>query len=796
MQDAGSHPLADHRGLAHLMDAARARRDRAHGKRVTFSPKVFIPLTHLCRDVCRYCTFAQAPKPGESAYLSPEQVVAIAHAGAEAGCHEALFTLGDRPETRWRAARDALAALGQESTLGYLEAVALQVQQETGLLPHLNPGVMSGEDLARLRGVSASCGLMLESVSERLCEKGGPHQGCPDKRPAVRLASIRAAGEHAVPFTSGILIGIGETRRERIDSLLALRALHEAHGHLQEVIVQNFRAKPGTAMAGAPEPALEDHLWTIAVARLILPEDVSVQAPPNLNPQALDRLLAAGINDFGGVSPVTVDHVNPEAPWPLVDTLAAACDVAGMTLVPRLPVYPRYVREPQRWLAPAMRAPVLARADAEGLAREDRWAAGDASVPPPALRRGGARDPSLDRVLDAAAAGHRLREDDVAHLFTARGGDVERLRERADALRRDVNGDTVSYVVNRNVNYTNLCYFACRFCAFSRGRRNADLRGAPYDLELEEIARRAAEAWRRGATEICLQGGIHPDYTGQTYLHILRAVKGAAPAIHVHAFSPLEVWQGAASLGMPLAEFLAALKDEGLGSLPGTAAEILDDAVRAVICPDKISTAQWLEVMATAHAIGLRSTATIMFGHVDDAGAWARHLLAVRDLAQRSGGFTEFVPLPYVHMESPLFRQGRSRKGPTWREALLMHAVARLVLHPHVRNVQASWVKMGPAGVQACLEGGANDAGGTLMNESITRAAGAAFGEELPPQSLEALIRDVGRTPRQRTTLYADAPAERIAASFAAGDLTPPVNTPPRRAGARPSAAPVRFGTA
>jgi len=794
LSDEQALALSGEHALESLLHAARMRRDRAHGAVLSYSPKVFIPLTHLCRDVCRYCTFAHTPRPGEPVYLSIEQCVAIARAGAEAGCHEALFTLGDQPELRYRAAREALAALGHDTTIGYLEQAAAAVFRETGLLPHLNPGVMTRDELARLRRVSVSCGLMLESTAERLCDKGGPHHGCPDKRPALRLDTIRAAGELAIPFTSGILIGIGETRRERIEALLALRALHEAHGHLQEVIVQNFRAKADTVMAAAPEPALDDHLWTIAVARLVLPPEISVQAPPNLNPHALERLLAAGIDDWGGVSPVTVDHVNPEAPWPQRDALARVCEDAGKTLVPRLPIYPRYVHDAPRWLDASMRAAVLARHDADGFAREDAWVAGEARTappaPPPRVRRGDA----LDALLRRASAGDALREDEVVRLFAVRGGELGAVRASADALRRQVNGDTVTYVVNRNVNYTNLCYFGCRFCAFSKGKRNADLRGQPYNLELDEVARRAAEAWQRGATEICLQGGIHPDYTGATYLDILRAVKGAAPGIHVHAFSPLEVWQGALSLGVPLAEFLASLQREGLDSLPGTAAEILDDAVRAVICPDKVNTAQWLEVMETAHGLGLRSTATIMFGHVDGPLSWARHLLAVRALAQRSGGFTEFVPLPYVHMESPLFRQGRSRKGPTWREALLMHAVARLVLHPHIGSVQASWVKMGPAGVQACLDGGANDAGGTLMNESITRAAGAAFGQELPPREMEALIRAIGRTPRQRTTFYGEVPAERIAASLDAPELTPPVNTPPKRSGPRNRELPIRFG--
>jgi FO synthase len=776
--------LAEFDDLEALLAAARARRDLGHPALVTWSPKVFIPLTRLCRDVCRYCTFATAPRDLSKPYLSVDDALAIAEAGARAGCHEALFTLGDQPERRYRVARAALAASGHDTTIAYLAEVAQRVREETGLLPHVNPGVMTRADLELLRPVSASAGLMLESAAERLCARGGPHHGCPDKHPRVRLDTIRAAGELRVPFTSGILIGIGETRLERIASLLALRTLHARFGHLQEVIVQNFRAKPGTAMADAPEPSLEDHLWTIALARLVFAPEMSIQAPPNLNPAALDRLLDAGINDWGGVSPVTPDHVNPEAPWPHLDTLRRATEAAGKELVARLAIYPRFAQEPERWLAPAMRAPVLDRADAEGYAREDGWTAG-AGAPPaipaarsePALRPGG----ELQRIVHRARDGQRLDEGEIARLFAARGREAENVCRAADALRAEVKGERVSYVVNRNINYTNVCYFHCRFCAFSKGKVAEHLRGRPYEVDLEEIARRTREAWQRGATEICLQGGIHPDYTGQTYLDICRTVKAAAPEIHVHAFSPLEVWQGARTLGLPLDEFLAELRHAGLGSLPGTAAEILDDEVRRVLCPDKIDTAEWLAVMRAAHAERLRSTATVMFGHVDHPSHWARHLLRIRDLQAATGGFTEFVPLPFVHMEAPIYLKGGARRGPTWREALLMHAIARLALHPLITNIQTSWVKMGPRGAQACLAAGANDLGGTLMNESITRAAGAAFGQELPPRQMQELIAEIGRVPQQRTTVYGEAPAERVTASFRAAPLAAVVTRTPRR---------------
>jgi FO synthase len=797
--------LADCADPRPLMRVASSLRDAGHGDLVSYSRKVFIPLTQLCRDVCHYCTFAHPPRRGEPVYLDADQVLAIARAGARAGCREALFTLGDKPELRYGAAREALARLGHETTLTYLAETAQLVLRETGLLPHLNPGAMTRADIDGLRRVSVSQGIMLESAAERLRRRGGPHFGSPDKEPALRLETIGHAGETAVPFTSGILIGIGETRRERIGSLLALRDLHERYGHLQEIIIQNFRAKPGTRMAQAPEPDLDDHLWTIAVARLIFGAEMNIQAPPNLNPDGLAQMIAAGINDWGGVSPVTPDHVNPEAPWPALDSLAARTAAAGKLLVERLAIYPAYAGDPGRWLDPALRTPVLQAIDAEGFARTDNWIPG-AGTPPPALtpfppdcdpgvrtlsriageggpRRdsGGVGEGAMSQILDRAAAGEPLGAADIVRLFQARDDAFTAVCRAADRLRQRVNGDVVSYVVTRNINYTNICYFRCQFCAFSKGKLSENLRGRPYDLDLPEIRRRVEEAWERGATEVCLQGGIHPEYTGATYLAISRAIKEAVPDIHIHAFSPLEVWQGAKTLGRSVPDFLRELKAAGLGSLPGTAAEILDDEVRAVICPDKIKTAEWLEVMEAAHAAGLRSTVTIMYGHADRYEHWARHLLRIRGLQARTGGFTEFVPLPFVPMETPIYLKGRARRGATWREAVLMHAVARLVLHPLITNIQTSWVKMGGEGAAFCLEAGANDLGGTLMNESITRAAGAVHGQEMPPESMDEVIRALGREPRQRTTLYADAPATRRAASFGAAPLAEPVNTPARR---------------
>ena len=782
---AGGNALAERlerTPLAELMAEAAALRDQGHGRLLSYSRKVFIPLTRLCRDVCHYCTFAdQRPRAGTPAYLSPEEVLAIARAGREAGCTEALFTLGDKPELRWPQAREALAALGHGTTIAYLREMCALVLRETGLLPHANPGVMTREEIASLRGVTASQGVMLESASERLCAPGGVHHGSPDKHPAARLETIRLAGELRVPFTTGILIGIGETRGERIEALLAIRDLHAEHGHIQEVIIQNFRAKPRTRRAGAPEPDLDDLLWTIAAARILLGPGMNIQAPPNLSPGVYQRLVEAGLNDWGGVSPVTPDHVNPEAPWPHLEDLARRTAEAGKVLVQRLPVYPAYAAAPDTWLAPEVAAQVRRLGDATGLAREDVWSPGETTpprLPPVRLARAEA---ALARGVERAASGERLDAADIIRLFAARDADYAHVTQAADALRRAASGETVRYVVNRNINYTNICAYRCRFCAFSKGRTHEALRGAPYDLAMEEIARRAVEAWERGATEVCLQGGIHPDYTGETYEAICRAIREAAPGMHIHAFSPLEVAQGAATLGLSVPDFLARLKEAGLGTLPGTAAEILDDGIRAIICPDKLSTAEWLAVVRAAHRIGLRTTATIMFGHVEGPPSWARHLLALRDLQAETGGFTEFVPLPFVHMEAPMYLKGQARRGPTFREAVLMHSVARLVLHPLIPNIQTSWVKMGPEGAAACLQAGANDLGGTLMNESISRAAGTQHGQEFPPAAMEALSRSIGRVPQQRDTLYRPVPEERRAASFSAAALAPVVLTPPRR---------------
>src|SRR3954447_2988664 len=733
-----------------LTARARAIRDATHGTRITYSPKVFIPLTMLCRDKCGYCTFAQPPARLDAPYLTPDQVLAIARDGAAAGCHEALFTLGERPEERYPVAREWLTTNGYASTVDYLAAMCQLVLDETGLLPHANAGALSPEELARLRAVSASQGMMLESLDPDLdC-----HRGSPDKTPERRLATLEAAGQLTIPFTTGILVGIGESRQSRLEALAAIAESHHRHGHVQEVIVQNFLPKPGTAMhANAPCPA-DEYMWTVAAARLVLPPDVHLQAPPNLT-EDFGALLDAGIDDWGGVSPVTPDHVNPERPWPARQRLQEGTEAQGFALAPRLTIYPEFVRDAGRWLDPAMEFPVLDRSDAEGLGRDDhRWYSGADGSPPTILptspRAGGA----VGEVLAGVLMGQTVDVDEIVTLFSARGPEVAAVAEVADALRRRTVGDAVTWVANRNINYTNVCTFKCRFCAFSKGPLSLNLRGDPYLLDLEEIQRRVAEAAAHGATEVCLQGGIHPSFDGDYYIDVCRAVKEAAPGIHVHGFTALEVTEGARRLGEPLAQYLRRLMDVGLKTLPGTAAEILDDEVRQVICRDKVNTEEWLEAHRIAHSIGLRSNITIMFGTVERPVHWARHMVRTRALQQETGGFTEFVPLPFVHMAAPIYLQKKSRRGPTFREALLMHAVGRIAYHPWVPNVQVSWVKIGTSGGRQVLQAGANDLGGTLMDENISRAAGASHGQCMDEDAFREIVEPLRRPLEQRTTLY------------------------------------------
>jgi len=811
-------------------------------RRITYSRKVFIPLTHLCRDACGYCTFAQAPRDGVPAFLAPDRVLDVARAGAAAGCREALFTLGDRPEERWPAARDWLEARGYASTLEYLRAAAILVIEETGLLPHLNPGLLSWQELATLKPVAASMGIMLEQVTDRLHERGGAHHRAPTKRAAPRLRTLEDAGRLAVPFTSGLLIGIGERLEERVDTLLALRATHRRHGHLQEVIVQNFRAKPGTAMHAHPDPDAEDLVATVATARLLLGPTVHLQAPPNLSPADLTRLLAAGIDDWGGVSPVTPDHVNPEAPWPALDRLADVTAAAGFELVERLTAYPEYVVTPDPWLAGRMRAPVAALAGPDGLAdpatrpvgvpwqdpvagpqgmsdamravidvgttdavgtaadgrnarsarAEDavhRAVFGDVEVVAAetlgtsgaagAPRAAAPGAPPRSRVrrdvaaaLSRAARGTVLDDAEALLLLTASGVELEALAATADEVRAERVGPVVTYVVNRNINATNVCYVGCRFCAFAQRRDDPDA----YTLSLAEVADRAEEAWDAGATEVCIQSGIHPDLPGDHAFAILDAVTARVPGIHVHAFSPMEVVMGAARLGIGVREWLEEAQRRGLGSIPGTAAEILDDEIRWVLTKGKLPAAQWVEVVTTAHALGIRSSSTMMYGHVDEPRHWVAHLKLLRRIQEDTGGFTEFVPLPFVHQLAPIYLAGVARPGSTFEEDRRVHALARLLLAGAIDHVQLSWVKLGLGAAGPLLTGGCDDLGGTLMEETISRMAGSAHGVRQTPAALVAAAAAVGRPARQRLTDYAPAPTRTPAGSPAGPPAGPPAS--------------------
>lgn len=748
-----------HAPVDELAATARSIRYEAFGSRITWSPKVFIPLTKLCRDRCGYCTFAQPPARLDAPYLTIDQVLDIARRGAAAGCHEALFTLGERPELRYPQASSWLTGNGYSSTVDYLAAACEAVITETGLLPHANAGALTEDELLVIRRVTASQGMMIESLDDQL----DAHRGSPDKAPERRLATLEACGRLGIPFTTGLLVGIGDSRKSRIEALRAITASHDRHGHVQEVIIQNFVPKQGTAMHLAEACSSEELAWTIAVARIVLPNDVHLQAPPNLS-QDFGALLQWGIDDWGGVSPVTPDHVNPERPWPHLDRLREITESRGHTLAPRLTIYPGWVQQPNRWLDPFVQFPVMRRSDAEGLARDDTWHAGGNEIPPDLLaaessnasvvRMSSAVGGPIRAVLSGVSAGDEVGVEEIATLFAARGPEVVAIAEVADEIRKQTVGDQVTWVSNRNINYTNICTFKCRFCAFSKGPLSLNLRGAPYLLTLDDLRARVVEAEEMGATEVCLQGGIHPDFDGDYYVRVTEAVHDAAPSIHIHGFTALEVTEGAKRLGEPLEDYLRRLMNAGLRTLPGTAAEILDDEIRAILCADKVDTGEWLDAHRTAHHVGLRSNVTIMFGSIEQPVHWARHIVRTRDLQKETGGFTEFVPLPFVHMAAPIYLQGKARPGPTFREAILMHSIARIAYRGWIDNIQASWVKLGASGARQAIVAGANDLGGTLINENISRAAGASHGQSMTPQGFAEIVQGLGRPLAQRNTLY------------------------------------------
>ena len=739
----------------------KAKEVRGDDKKViTYSKKVFIPLTELCRDVCHYCTFAKAPKKLDAPYLEPDQVLAIAEQGKEQFVKEALFTLGEKPEMRYQVAKDHLQKLGFETTIEYLGSMSKLVYEETGLLPHLNPGNMTLLEMEKLREYSVSMGIMLESSSERLCGKGGPHFGSPDKQPATRLQTMKNAGKLRIPITTGILIGIGETIEERIQSLLDIKNLHKEYGHIQEVIIQNFIPKENTRMKKHSPASKEDLLWTLSAARIIFGKDMNIQCPPNLNSDYLDQILDCGINDWGGVSPITIDHVNPESPWPQIEQLEKITNNKGMELVERLAIYPEYI-EDQSWYDKNLHSGILELSDSSRYGRHDQWRCGESLSIPASGKHdlwvnkiSGDVSHEIKKILDKSIHGFDLDHDEITKLFHTRGDDYHLVLNHADRLRQKINGDEVTYVITRNINYTNICKYSCHFCAFSKGKTKENLRGKPYLINNDEVADRALEAWSKGAHEVCLQGGIHPHYDGYTYIDICKAIKERVPEIHIHAFSPLEVTHGASSLGLPIDEYLQKLKEAGLSTMPGTAAEILDDAVRENICPDKLTSEEWINVIKTAHRVGIKTTSTIMFGHTEQPADWSTHLIKLRDLQKETGGITEFIPLPYVSMESPTYKRGNSRPGPTFNEVLLMHAVSRIALNPHIKNIQASWVKLGKEGALSCLNAGVNDMGGTLMNESISRAAGSIHGQEFEANRMEEFIRNSERRPQLRNSIY------------------------------------------
>ncbi|MFI9255600.1 bifunctional FO biosynthesis protein CofGH [Streptomyces sp. NPDC053069] len=786
---------------------------------ITYSKSVFIPLTRLCRDKCHYCTFVTVPgklrRAGHGMFMSPDEVLDVARKGAALGCKEALITLGDKPEDRWPEAREWLDAHGYDDTIAYVRAVSIRILEETGLLPHLNPGVMTWTDFQRLKPVAPSMGMMLETTATRLwSEPGGPHHGSPDKEPAVRLRVLEDAGRSSVPFTSGLLIGIGETYEERAESLFALRKVSRAYHGIQELIIQNFRAKPDTAMRGMPDAELDDLVATVAVARHIMGPSACLQAPPNLVDSEYERLIGAGIDDWGGVSPLTIDHVNPERPWPQIEELAAKSAAAGFELRERLCVYPEFVRRGEPWLDPRLRPHVSALADPEtGLALPDAlvqgrpWQEPEESFVPTgrtdlhrtidtegrtadrrddfdevygdweALREAAAPGMAPERIdtdvrqalRTAAGDPTKLTDAEALALLHADGPALDALCQVADDVRRAAVGDDVTYIVTRNINFTNVCYTGCRFCAFAQRRTDADA----YSLSLEQVADRAQQAWDVGAVEVCMQGGIHPDLPGTAYFDIAKAVKSRVPGMHVHAFSPMEVVNGATRTGLSVREWLTAAKESGLDTIPGTAAEILDDEVRWVLTKGKLPTSTWIEVITTAHELGIRSSSTMMYGHVDQPRHWLGHLRTLARIQRETGGFTEFVTLPFIHTNAPVYLAGIARPGPTTRDNRAVTAMARLLLHPWIPNIQTSWVKLGTEGAAEMLRSGANDLGGTLMEETISRMAGSSYGSYKSVRDLVAVAEAAGRPAKPRTTLYGEVPRERQRAAEASDGHLP-----------------------
>ncbi len=779
---------------------------------ITYSPKVFIPLTRLCRDRCHYCTFATTPNNVSSAYLEIAQVVQIAKEGASAGCLEALFTLGDRPEDRWEVAGEWLSERGYSSTLDYLRACAIAVLEQTGLLPHLNPGVMNFEELSRLRPVAASMGMMLETSATRLfTEKGQVHFASPDKDPKVRLRTIEDAGRLSIPFTTGILVGIGESLLERGDSLIKLAKIAKTYGHIQEIIIQNFRAKEDTAMRNSPDADQQEYLACIAVARLIFGPRMRIQAPPNLSePSEFAALIAAGIDDWGGVSSVTADHVNPERPWPEIELLAYESQLAGFELRARLTIYSNYVQSVDRWVDPKVKPFISSLADQNGLAiphviavgspwqenSEGLQSLGRIDLGDSIDIRG--RDSQMRSDFDSIY-GHwpsisdefnqlrstgspawkssfmsvlskvsknpsALSRNEALTLFAADGQELDLLVQAADEKRIELVGNDVTYIVNRNINFTNICYTGCRFCAFAQRKTDSDA----FLLSIEEIKSRAHQAWALGANEVCIQAGIHPDLSGDVYFDVARAVKEVAPEIHIHAFSPMEIFSGSIKLGISYKEWLQQAKDAGLGTIPGTAAEILDDEIRWILTKGKLPAKAWIEIVREAHLLGIKSSATMMYGHIDNESHWYDHIITIRNLQEETGGFTEFVPLPFVHYSSPIYLAGIARPGPTVRENRVVHAMSRLLLAGSINNIQCSWVKLGlhgPDGVLSLLAGGVNDIGGTLMEETISRMAGSTNGSLRTVSELEEIAQLAGRPARPRTTTYGAVSCDREAVS-------------------------------